>query len=384
MPDFSLSSEQTAFQAHARRFAQEVVRPASRHHDETGAWPEAIIQAAWREGFLQSAVPREWGGPGRGAFDEVLLAEELAWGCAGMYTTLSANSLACAPIRVAGSETQQKQWLRRLLDAPRLAAFALTEPGAGSDAGALACRAERRGDVYLLNGTKCFITGGDHADFFTVFAKTDPAKGARGLSAFIVSADSPGIEIGPAMDKLGHRASSQVEIHFRDVEIPAEQRIGAEGGGFAIAMRTLDLTRASVAAGAVGLARAAYELALDYAATRVQFGQPIISNQGVSFMLADMATRIEASRLLAWQAAWTADQGARNAKLSAMAKTFATDTAMEAASNAVQILGGLGYSRDSLAEKFFRDAKLMQIYEGTNQIQRLVISKEIQQERRTR
>ncbi|HWQ10759.1 MAG TPA: acyl-CoA dehydrogenase family protein, partial [Holophaga sp.] len=267
------------------------------------------------------------------------------------------------------------------LEAPRLAAFALTEPGAGSDVGAIACRATLRSGVYRLEGTKCYVTGGAYADHFTVFARTDPDKGARGLSAFLVARDTPGLRIGASLDKVGHRASNQVVLHFEGVEVPAEDRLGPEGMGFALAMKTLDQTRAVVAAGGVGLARAAYELALEHAKTRVQFGQPIIANQAVSFLLADLATKIEAARLLTWMAAWMTDQGQRNSKHSAMAKTYATDTAMEAATAAVQVLGGQGYSRESLAEKFFRDAKLMQIYEGTNQIQRLVIAKEIQQGR---
>jgi acyl-CoA dehydrogenase len=382
LPDFQLSSDQVKLRTRAHAFARDVVRPLSRQHDLSGDWPESVVQAAWREGFIQTAVPRELGGGGFTAFEETLLAEELAWGCAGMYTTLTANTLAVTPILLAGSDAQKRQWLSRLIEGPGLAAFALTEPGAGSDVSALACTAERRGDVYLLNGIKCFITSGDHADFYVVFVRTGTGKGAHGLSALLVDRGTPGLFIGEPLEKMGHRASSQVELRFENAEVPVAHLLGSEGSGFAIAMGTLDMTRASVAAGAVGLARASFELAMDHAKSRVQFGKPIIVNQAISFTLADIATRIEASRLLAWQAAWMADAGQRNAMQSAMAKTFATDTAMEAASQAVQILGGLGYSRESLAEKFFRDAKLMQIYEGTNQIQRLVIAREIRQESR--
>jgi len=379
VPDFHLTQEQTALKARVHAFAEDVIRPVSRHYDQTGEWAEPVFRAAWEQGFLQAAVPKELGGPGYSVLEEAILCEELGWGCAGMYTAISANSLAIAPILIAGSETLKKRWLPRLLDHPRYAAFALTEPEAGSDAGAVSCLATKKGHAYILNGTKCFITGGAYADFFTVFVKTDPSKGARGLSALVVDRETKGLVIGKTLDKMGHRASNQVEIHFQDAEVPGENLLGCEGSGFAIAMRTLDRTRANVAAGSVGLARAAYEMALEHARTRVQFGQPIIANQAVSFMLADMATRIEASRLLTWQAAWLADQGLKNSRQSAMAKTFASDTAMGVASDALQILGGRGYSRDCLAEKFFRDAKLMQIYEGTNQIQRLVIAKEIQQ-----
>jgi alkylation response protein AidB-like acyl-CoA dehydrogenase len=381
MLDLTLTPDQLKLQARARAFAETVVRPVSRHYDTTGEWPEPIFRQAWEQGFLQASVSKDLGGPGHSQMDEVVVNEEISWGCAGMYTAISANTLATAPLHLAGSSEQKRRWMTRLLDAPRLAAFALSEPEAGSDAGAVACTAILKGGVYLLNGTKCFVTGGAYADYFTVFVKTDPAKGARGLSALIVPRDTPGLRIGKAMDKLGHRASNQVTLHFENAEVPAGNRLGAEGSGFALAMRTLDRTRAVVAAGGVGLARAAYELALEHAKTRVQFGEPIFNQQAVSFQLADMATKIEASRLLTWQAAWMTDQGLKNSKQSAMAKTFATDTAMDVATNAVQILGGLGYSRECLAEKFFRDAKLMQIYEGTNQIQRLVIAKEIQQGR---
>jgi acyl-CoA dehydrogenase len=381
MLDLTLTPDQLKLQEKAHVFAEQVIRPVSRHYDTTGDWPEEIFRQAWEHGFLQSPVPKELGGPGHSQVDEVVVNEEIAWGCAGMYTAISANTLATAPLFIAGSEEQKKHWLSRLLEAPRLAAFALSEPDAGSDAGSIATTAARQGDVYLLNGTKCFVTGGAYADYYTVFAKTDPTKGARGLSAMVVPQGTPGLRIGKSMDKLGHRASNQVFLHFENAAVPAENRLGAEGAGFGIAMKTLDQTRAVVASGGVGVARAAYELALEHAKTRVQFGQPIFSNQAVSFLLADLAMKIEAARLLTWQAAWMTDKGMRNSKQSAMAKTFATDTAMEVTTHAVQILGGLGYSRECLAEKFFRDAKLMQIYEGTNQIQRLVIAKEIQQGR---
>lgn len=379
MPDFQFSSEQANLKSRVHDFAAEVIRPVARHYDATGEWAEPVFRAAWERGFLQATVPKELGGPGYTILDEAILCEELAWGCAGMYTTISANSLAIAPILLAGTMAQRKQWLPRLLDEPRFAAFALTEPDAGSDAGAVDCQAEKRNGVYVVNGHKRFITGGAHADFFTVFVKTNADRGARGLSALVIPRDTKGLVIGASLDKLGHRASNQVEIHFRNAEVPVANLLGAEGSGFAIAMKTLDRTRANVAAGAVGIARAAYELALEHAKTRIQFGQPIIANQAVSFMLADMATKIEAARLLTWQAAWLSDQGLRNSRQSAMAKTFASDAAMEVTTDALQILGGQGYTRDCLAEKFFRDAKLMQIYEGTNQIQRLVIAKEIQQ-----
>lgn len=379
MLDFTLSARQLELKERAQAFARDEIRPVSRAYDLSGDWAEPVFRKAWEAGFLQGSVPAALGGSGHGPLDEVVVNEELAWGCAGLYTAISANSLASTPILLAGTEAQQQQWLTRLAEAPRFASFALTEPDAGSDAGAIACRAEKRGQAYVLNGTKCFCTGGDHADFLVVFAKTDPARGIRGISALIVPGDIPGLKVGRSLDKMGQRASRQVEIHFRNAEVPCSHLLGGEGAGFLLAMKTLDRTRSVVASGAVGLGRAAYELALDHARTRVQFGKPIFAHQAVGFMLADMATKLEGARLLTWQAAWMAEQGLPCSRQSAMAKTAASDAAMDIATDAVQILGGNGYSRDHLAEKFFRDAKLMQIYEGTNQIQRMIIAKSLQE-----
>lgn len=379
MIGFSLSDEQKQLQAEAHAFALDVMRPVSRHYDLTGEWAVPVYQKAWEAGYLQSLVPKAYGGPGKSQLDEAIVCEELAWGCAGLYTSIMANGLAITPILIAGSDQQKKTWLSKLVEAPVFAAFSLSEPNAGSDAGGMTCRAEKKGDVYVINGTKCYCTNGGYADFYTLFCSTDPTRGARGSSAIIVPRNTPGLTVGKALDKMGQRASNQIELHFENAEVPVANLLGKEGMGFIIAMKTLDQTRAAVAAGGVGVARAAYEIALDYAKTRIQFGSPIIMNQGVSFMLADMATKIEASRLLTYQAAWMTDNQIKNSKQSAIAKTFATDTAMEVATDAVQILGGNGYSREFLVEKFMRDAKLLQIYEGTNQIQRLVIAKEIQQ-----
>jgi len=375
--DFSLSPEQRALQSRAHAFAEEVIRPVSRHYDSTGEWAEPVFRQAWEQGILQCCVPKEWGGPGLSHLEETIFFEEIGWGCAGFFTSLSCNGLATMPLRLAGTGEQQLKWFPRLLEAPRFAAFALSEPTAGSDVSAIACTAVKRWDAYVLNGTKCYCTCGDVADFIIVFATVDPDKGARGITAFIVPQNTQGMKIGKVMEKMGQRASRQVELHFEDAVIPEENRLGAEGTGFTLAMRTLDRTRATVAAGAVGLARAAFELALEFAKVRVQFDTPIINHQAVAFMLADMAKKLEAARLLTWQAAWMADNKLKNAKQSAMAKAFATDTAMEVATDAIQILGGHGYSTEFLAEKFFRDAKLMQIYEGTNQIQRMVIAKDL-------
>jgi acyl-CoA dehydrogenase len=377
--DFSLSPEQLETKARAHEFAVKHMRPVTRKYDETGEWAVDVYKAAFDYGFLQALVPEECGGPGTNQVEEVVVCEELAWGCGGLYTSIMANGLAMTPVLVAGSPEQKKKWLGMLAEAPLFAAFSLSEPNAGSDAGSMSCRAEKRGDKYIINGTKCYCTNGGYAEWYSLFCSTNPEKGARGTSCIVVPRNTPGLVVGKAMDKMGQRASNQVELYFNDAEVPVENLLGKEGMGFIIAMKTLDQTRAAVAAGGVGVARAAYEIALDYAKTRIQFGQPIFSNQAISFMLADMAKKIEASRLLTYMAAWMTDKGMKNSKHSAMAKTFATDTAMEVSTDAVQILGGNGYSKDYLVEKCMRDAKLLQIYEGTNQIQRLVIAKEIQQ-----
>ena len=355
------------------------MRPVARYYDDTAEWATPVYNKAWDEGYLQALVPKEYGGPGKNQIEEAVVCEEMAWGCAGLYTSIMANGLAITPILIAGSDEQKKKWLTKLTEEPLFAAFSLSEPEAGSDAGGMTCRAELKGDKYIINGTKCYCTNGGYADFYTLFASTNPDKGARGTSCIVVPRDTPGLRVGKAMDKMGQRASNQVEVHYENAEVPAENILGREGMGFIIAMKTLDQTRAAVAAGGVGVARAAFEIALEYAKARIQFGKPIIANQAISFMLADMAKKIEASRLLTWQAAWMTDNKVKNSKQSAIAKTFATDTAMEVTTDAVQILGGNGYSKDYLVEKCMRDAKLLQIYEGTNQIQRLVIAKEIQQ-----
>jgi acyl-CoA dehydrogenase len=379
MLGFTLSPEQQAEKDRAHTFAEKIMRPVARKYDETGEWAVDVYKAAWDQGYLQALVPEDCGGPGAKQVEEAIVCEELAWGCAGLYTSIMANGLAMTPLLVAASPEQKKKWLGMLAEEPKFAAFSLSEPNAGSDAGGMSCRAEKKGDKYIINGTKCYCTNGGYADWYALFCSTDPSKGARGTSCIVVPRDTPGLVVGRAMDKMGQRASNQVELYFNDAEVPVENLLGKEGMGFVIAMKTLDQTRAAVAAGGVGVARAAFEIALDYAKTRIQFGQPIFANQAISFMLADMAKKIEASRLLTLQAAWMTDNGIKNSKQSAIAKTFATDTAMEVSTDAVQILGGNGYSRDYLVEKCMRDAKLLQIYEGTNQIQRLVIAKEIQQ-----
>jgi acyl-CoA dehydrogenase len=306
-----------------------------------------------------------------------VLSEEIAAGCSGIWGCLTVNNLAAWPVILAGNEAQKRRFLGQLTSELSFAAYCQTEAEAGSDVAAIKTTARRLGDEYVISGSKRFITNGGVASWYTVFASTDPSARHRGLSAFVVPRDTPGVSAGEDEDKMGQRAANTTEVYFQDVRVPAENRLGEEGEGFKIAMMTLDRTRPELAAGAVGVARAALDHAVRYAGERQQFGQPIAQLQGVQFMLAEMARDVEAARLLAWQAAWLVDSGQRAARQSAIAKLFATDTAMQVATDAVQIFGGNGYMRDYPVEKLMRDAKVFQIYEGTNQIQRLVIAREL-------
>jgi acyl-CoA dehydrogenase len=375
MIGFALTPELEELQARARRFAQEQITPIAAEYDRRGEHPAFIIERAYEKGLVNMAVPAEYGGGGKGAFANCLLTEELGAGCAGIATTIMVNTLATTPLVLSGTHEQKQRFLQPINDNRQLAAFCLTEREAGSDAGNVRTTALIEGDHYVINGRKCFITNGSIGSLYTVFALTDPGRGTRGMSALIVPADTPGIAITKIEDKMGQRASDTAEITFTDVRVPKENLLGREGRGFGIALKTLDHARAGAAALATGVARRALELATEYAKGRVQFGKPISEQQAIQFMLADMATAVEASRLLTWQAAWLVDEGQPHSKESAMAKCFAGDTAMRVTTDAVQIMGGYGYCRDYPAEKLMRDAKLLQIYEGTNQIQRLVTAR---------
>ncbi len=376
---FALTDEQRELRALAREFAEKEIRPKAAEYDEHQTHPADIIAKAHDVGLMNLHVPESLGGPELSCFAGVLVGEELNWGCSGIGTSLVANGLGAGPILVAGTEEQKKQWLAPLLDAPILGCFGLTEPGAGSDVSGIQTTAERRGDEYVINGSKMFITNAGHASWMVVFASTDRSQGHRGLSAFVVPMDTDGVTIEKHLDKMGQRSTDTSAVAFQDVVVPAANRLGEEGEGFKIAMQTLDFTRPGTAIGAVGVAQAAYELALEYAKERTQFGMPIAMNQGVSFLVADMATEIEAARLLCWQAAWMIDQGLgrKATRYSSFAKRFGADTAMKVTTDAVQVFGGYGYMKEYPVEKLMRDAKLFQIYEGTSQIQRLVIAKEI-------
>jgi acyl-CoA dehydrogenase len=324
---------------------------------------------------MNSHIPEEYGGAGAGFLDGCLIEEELSWGCSGIQTSLGCNGLAATPVILGGSEALKREYLGRLTEAPLLASFCLTEPEAGSDVSSMRTTAVRHGDKYVINGSKCFITNGGYANWYTVYAKTDKDAGHRGISAFVVPRDA-GVVVDKKEDKLGQRASNTATVSFSDVEVPAENMLGEENKGFKLAMMALDRTRPGVAAMAVGIARAAFEFAADYAKERIQFGAPIAMHQGIQFMLADMATDIEAARLLTWKSAVLLDQGMRNTLVSSHAKRFAADAAMKIATDAVQVYGGYGFMKDYPVEKLFRDAKIMQLYEGTSQIQRLVIARE--------
>ena len=376
---FALTPEQRELRALAREFADKEIRPKAAEYDEHQTHPADLVEKAHELGLMNVHIPEDVGGPGLLAFEGMLIGEELSWGCSGIAVSIVANTLGAAPVMLAGSDEQKREWLPPLLEAPLLCSFALSEPDAGSDAARIKTTAERRGDEYVLNGSKMFITNAGHAAWSVVFASTDRSQGHRGLSAFVVPMDADGVSIEKHLDKMGQRSTDTSAFALNDVVIPEVNRLGEEGDGFKIAMQTLDFTRPGTAAGAVGVAQAAYEYAVDYAKERVTFDVPIAMHQGVNFLIADMATEIEAARLLTWQAAWMLDQGyGRKATLySSFAKRFSADTAMKVTTDAVQIFGGYGYIKEYPVEKLMRDAKLFQIYEGTSQIQRLVIAKEI-------
>ncbi|HEX5609285.1 MAG TPA: acyl-CoA dehydrogenase family protein [Solirubrobacterales bacterium] len=377
MVDFTLTDEQKDLRELAHSFADKEIRKVAWEYDVDGTWPQDIIDKAWEVGLMNTHVEEAYGGPGLDYLSGCIIEEEIGWGCSGIGTSLMANGLASAPVSLGGSEETKKKYLGMLTEAPKLASFCLTEPDAGSDFSGMKTRAVKKGDKYVLSGSKCFITNGSYADWFTVYAKTDPDSGHRGISAFVVDADSPGVTVDKKEDKMGQRASNTATISFDEVEVPAENMLGEENHGFKLAMMTLDRTRPGVAAMAVGIARAAFEFAAEYSKERVQFGVPIAMHQAIQFMIADMSTKVDAGRLLMWNSAVLLDQGKRNTLVSSQAKRFAADSAMEVTTDAVQVYGGYGFIKEYPVEKLMRDAKIMQLYEGTSQIQRLVIAKEV-------
>jgi acyl-CoA dehydrogenase len=376
---FELTQDQRELQELAARFAKNEMLPRAAECDKKGLFPEEVYRKAWELGLMNLNVATEWGGSGLPLLDQCLITEELAHACAGMTTSILANCLALQPINLAGTKEQKEKFLKPFCAQYNLASFALTEPGGGSDAGALKTRATLKGDHYVLDGEKCFITNAPHASLYTVFATVDPAKKHAGITAFIVPRSTPGVTPGKDEDKMGQRASSTSVIRFEGAEVPVENRLGKEGEGFRVAMATLDSTRTPIGALATGIAQAALDYAAKYSLQRTSFGKPLAEHQAIAIKLANMAQDIAAARLLVWHSAWLVDQGNRASLNSSIAKCFSSDMAMRVCDEAIQIFGGYGYMRDYPVEKLLRDAKLCQIYEGANEIQRLVISRELLQ-----
>jgi butyryl-CoA dehydrogenase len=372
---FDLTEEQRMIQEMARNFAQKEVLPKAAELDESGRYPGELVKQMAELGLLGVAVPEEYGGAGMDNVCYAIAMEEIARACASTAVIMSVNnSLVCDPLLKFGTEEQKKKYLVPLASGRKLGCFGLTEPGAGSDAGSQKTTAVRNGDHYVLNGTKNFITNAPEADLCILFAMTDKEKKHKGITTFILDLKVNGVSIGKHEKKMGIKASPTASIILEDVKIPVADRLGNEGDGFKVAMGTLDGGRIGIAAQAIGIARASLEDALAYAKERKQFGQPIAEFQAIQWMLADMATEIDAARLLAYRAAWLKDRKARHSKESAMAKLYASEAAMRAGVKGIQIHGGYGYIREYPAERHFRDAKITEIYEGTSEIQRLIIS----------
>jgi acyl-CoA dehydrogenase len=377
MPDFSLTEEESALRDLARKFAQSDMAPRAAECDRSARFPDEVYRKAWELGLMNLNIPQEYGGSGLRLFAQCLIIEELARACAGMTTSIAANCLALEPLLIGGSPEQKKRILPPFCEKYALASFCLTEPSGGSDAGAVTARARKDGDDYVLTGEKCFITNAPHASLYTVFATTDPQLRHRGVCAFVVPRSTEGVTPGKDEEKMGHRASSTSTVKFDGARVPSNMRIGPEGDGFRIAMETLDKTRTAIGALATGIAQSALDHAAAYALKRVSFGKPIAEHQAIQIKLANMAQELNASRWLVWNAAWKTDRDGLAPLESSMSKCFASDAAMRIADEAIQIFGGYGYMKDYPVEKLLRDAKLTQIYEGSNEIQRLVIAKEL-------
>ncbi|XP_059062301.1 medium-chain specific acyl-CoA dehydrogenase, mitochondrial isoform X1 [Achroia grisella] len=378
---FELNDEQKALQELARKFTREEIIPVAAQYDKTGEYPWPILKKAWELGLMNGHVPVHCGGVGDfGVFEECLVGEEYAFGCTGITTAIGGTNLGQAPIILAGNKEQQKKYLGRLIDEPLVAAYCVTEPGAGSDVAGVKTRAEKKGDEWILNGQKMWITNGGVANWYFVLARTNPdpkCPPSKAFTGFIVEREWPGVVPGRKEQNMGQRASDTRGITFEDVRIPKENVLIGEGAGFKIAMGAFDKTRPPVGAGATGLANRALHEATKYALERKTFGVPIAQHQAVAFLLADMAVGVETARLAWMKAAWLVDHGQRNTVLASVAKLHASEVANKAASDAVQIFGGNGFNTEYPVEKLMRDAKIYQIYEGTSQIQRVIISREL-------
>ncbi|KAM9244389.1 medium-chain specific acyl-CoA dehydrogenase, mitochondrial [Dugong dugon] len=376
---FELSEQQKEFQATARKFAREEIIPVAPEYDKTGEYPLPVIKRAWELGLMNSHIPESCGGLGLEILDSCLISEELAYGCTGIQTALEGNSLGQMPLIIAGNDEQQKKYLGRMIEEPLLCAYCVSEPGAGSDVAGLKTKAEKKGNEYVINGQKMWITNGGKADWYFLLARSDPnpkTPASKAFTGFIVEADTPGIHIGRKELNMGQRCSDTRGIVFEDVKVPKENVLIGEGAGFKIVMETFDKTRPEIAAGAVGLAQRALDEATKYALERKTFGKPLTEHQAISFLLAEMAMKVEVARLSYQRAAWEVDRGRRNTYYASIAKAFAADTANQLATDAVQIFGGNGFNTEYPVEKLMRDAKIYQIYEGTSQIQRLIIARE--------
>ena len=375
--DFAKSSEQQEIQELAMKFARNEMMPKAAHFDELATMPLDILKKAWELGLVNTCIPTEYGGNGFSAIDSMIITESLAYGCMGMNTAIMANDLALLPIVIGGSPEQKKKFLTPFTESYKIAAFCLTEPANGSDAAGIKTLIKEDGNDVVINGNKMWISNAGYADLFVLYGTTDPSLKHKGITAVVVEKGTPGIEVGKKEDKMGHRCSDTRSVTFNNVRVPKENVLGGLNQGWKIAMKTLDHSRPMVAASAVGGAQCAFDHAVKYSKERIQFNVAIAQHQAIQFMIAEMAMKIEASRLLVHKAAWLLDNHQPNTQLASYAKAFAADSCMQIATDAVQIYGGYGYSKEYPVEKIMRDAKLIQLYEGTSQIQRLVIAKEI-------
>jgi len=375
MLNFGLSDDQRALIDVAKRFTKERIIPIAAECDRDSRFPKDVFVAAHELGLVNASVPSEYGGPGMGELENALIAEQLAYGCTGIQTSMLANTLALTPIKLGGNEEQKKKYLGMLTAEPLFASYCTTEPSGGSDVAGLKTSFKAHGNDYVLNGEKCWITNASFASFYVVFATSDPSKRHRGIAAFIVDRDTPGLRVGKHEDKLGQRASDTAAVHFEDVKVPKANMLAPEGEGFKLAMETFNQTRPDIGAMAAGLIQRCLDISVAYAKERRTFGVPISEHQLVQAMLAEMAIGAEATRLLYQKAAWNLDNGVRDPIVSSYAKAYGADKAMQSAIDAVQVFGGNGYVKDYPPEKLMRDAKVLQIYEGTSQIQRLVIAR---------
>jgi acyl-CoA dehydrogenase len=375
--DLSFSEEQQALAQTARDFTRKEIVPKAGHFDETGEFPKEILKKAWDTGLMNIEIPEAYGGLGGSCLDNCLVQEEVSFGCSGINTSMAANCLGATPLIVAGSDEQKQKYLTRLTKEFSFAAYCCSEPDAGSDVAGMRTRVTRHGDEYVLHGQKRWITNGGVAGWYTVFATFDPAMKHKGIACFVVDANTPGVKAGRKENKMGQRASNTTDVIFEDVKLPKSALVGPEDGGFKIAMRTFDKSRPWIAATAAGVIRRALEESRAYSLERKTFGVPIAQHQAVQFMLAEMAIAYESTRLLTHKAAWMVDKGDLSSIVSSYAKAYGADAAMRCTTDAVQIFGGYGYTKEYPVEKLMRDAKLLQIYEGTSQIQRIVIARNV-------